>query len=281
MKRTFFTIFILFILSSCQIINNKSDDYFSTNKMIVANYNNGKITLEDAQKELDQIAEKNKDLKNIKFEDLSSDQKEQIIKQIVLKIKSYKEAKKTGLHKDQDYIDAVRNFKIDLLQQKLIMKFNEKAKDEEILKAEYSKLAQNLQGKYDYNIRYILLGSKKSADIIYRKLKKSPKLFAREAKRKSLDKEVGKNGGSLGFVLEDALPQEIITQIRKIKKNQISKPFTIQDKWIIVRYEDKRKAKIVNFEDAKESLSRGLTMRYLQDFKIRVIEEANINMAIK
>jgi foldase protein PrsA len=95
-----------------------------------------------------------------------------------------------------------------------------------------------------------------------------------------LDKEIAKKGGDLGFVLEDALPAEITKQVKELKKNQISKPFKLTDKWLIIQLTDKRPAKIAKFEDAKEALSQSLSAKALQDFISNSLKEANISIVV-
>ncbi|MDA7705075.1 peptidylprolyl isomerase [Rickettsiales bacterium] len=267
---------ILLPIISCQSFYNNSD--LKSKENIIAYYDNGYITIDQAKSELNNLAQKNEELKNIKFENLTKYQKELIIKEIIIKEASYKEAKKRGLHKRADYQKLLKEFEMNLLQEKLILDFQEQASNLNNLKNEYNKLSKNLYGRKDYDISYIIVENKELSYEIYYKLLKYPKLFAQEAKIKSLDKDISKNGGNLGFILEDALPNIILDKIRNLKESQISKPFLFSDKWMIVKFNDKRDAKIATFKDAKKSLIKGITIKNLQDFKAKSIDKANINM---
>jgi parvulin-like peptidyl-prolyl isomerase len=116
---------------------------------------------------------------------------------------------------------------------------------------------------------------------LYNILSKSPKSFSAQAKKKSLDKETAKKGGDLGFVLEDQLPPQITKEAILLNKGQMSKPISLADKWVLIKLEDKRDAKIAKFEDAKASLVQSLSTKALQDFISNNLKEAKISVVVK
>lgn len=248
---------------------------------IVARFEGGVVTLNQAQIELNKLTLQNPNLKGITFNNLTSDQKEAIIKEVVLKEFAYKEAKKRNLHKNKQYKEALRLFETEMLKNNLYTDIANKAREEKNLKENYDKLVKDLDGKQDLKISYIALKNENDANSVHNILLKYPSSFARQAKLKSIDKETAKNGGDLDFVLEDALPVEIVNQVKELEKGQISKPFSLADKWIIIKFEDSRPAKIATFEDAKENLARSLSQKALQDFISGSLEKANISMAVK
>ena len=117
--------------------------------------------------------------------------------------------------------------------------------------------------------------------MIYQSLLKSPNSFANQAKRKSLDKEVGKKGGDLGFILEDALPAEVVKQARTVAKSQIAKPVLTSSKWVIVKLEDERPAEITSFEKSKDALAQNLAKKAIEDFVSQSLEKAQISILVK
>ena len=273
------------LLASCQNFNKSSDSSNSAandpSKVIVSNYSGGKVTLKDASIELDKLIAKNEKLKGLTFDNLSSDQKEAIIKEVVLKEMAYKEAKKRKLDKDEDYKSALKLFETELLKQKVFIKLIEDAKKEENLKKNYDELAEKLKGKKDIKISYIAVKTQKEAEAIYQILLKYPNAFASQAKRKSVDKEVAKKGGDLGFVIEDALPAEVVKQARTVAKGQIAKPIQTSDKWVIVKLEDERPAQITSFEKSKDALAQNLAKKAIEDFVSQSLEKAKINILVK
>jgi peptidyl-prolyl cis-trans isomerase C len=259
----------------------KSSDQKSAEENIVANYKGGYVTLNQAQIELNKLAVQNPDLKGIAFESLNNDQKEIIIKEIVLKEIAYKEAKKERLNKEKDYKQALKLFETELLKQKLFVKITKDAKKEKNLRANYDKLVKNLKDKQDIKISYIALKTEKEANSLHKILTKYPNSFAKQAKLKSIDKETAKNGGDLDFIIEDALPKEIVDNAKQLEKGKISKPFQLADKWVIIKLEDLRPAKIAKFEDAKQSLATSLSQKALQDFISKSIANANISITLQ
>jgi len=259
----------------------KSSDQKSAGENIVANYKDGYVTLNQAQTELNKLAVQNPDLKGIAFENLNNDQKEIIIKEIVLKEIAYKKAKKERLNKEKDYKQALKLFETELLKQKLFVKITEDASREENLKKNYDELVKNLKDKQDIRISYIALKTEREANSLHKILTKYPNSFAKQAKLKSIDKETAKNGGDLDFIIEDALPKEIVNNAKQLEKGEISQPFKLADKWVIIKLEDLRPAKIAKFEDAKQALATSLSQKALQDFISESIQDANISIVVK
>ena len=90
MKKFLTALPLILALSSCQTaINSKAAKSESnandTSKVIVANYQGGKVTLRDANEEITKLATQNAKLKGVSFYQLTADQKETIIKEAVLK----------------------------------------------------------------------------------------------------------------------------------------------------------------------------------------------------
>ena len=271
---------LIFILNICcakinvNKTNNKLED------KVVATFSNGEVTLSQINKELTKIINKEEKLKNITLEKLTTEQKQLLIKEVIINNLAMIEAKKQNLDQDQDYQEALKLFESELLKQKLYLKIANEIKKEENLKKNYQNLVAKLANKKDYQISYIAIKdskeAKKEADAIYEKLNKDPKKFAEIAKKKSMDKETAKKGGDLGFVVEDALPNEIISSIKKLKKGQISKPILTSQGLIILKLVDERKAKISAFSEVKEALAQQLIKKALEDFNQKLIDNSKV-----
>lgn len=274
---------ILISLVLYKILSN-SDNNFAQNdpyKTIIASFDGGKVTLREAQLELDKLILKNENLASLTFNKLAPDQKESIIKEIVLKKTIYKEAKKRNLDKDRNYQEALNLFKTELLKQQFYADISRQASQPENVKKNYDQLAKDLEAKKDIKLSYIAVKTKNEANAILKIVAKSPDLFAKQAKLKSIDKEIAKKGGDLGFVLEDILPIQLVEIAKTLEKNQISKPISLDDKWVIIKLEDQRAAQIAKFEDVKENLAKSLSAKALQDFILQSIKDANITIAVK
>jgi len=256
-------------------------DKDNKNDPIISKYKGGNVTLSEAQAELNRLSLQNKNPQKIEFNGLNANQKEAIIKEVVLREISYKEAKKRGLDKKDDYKKSVKLFKSEILKQNLYTQIAQNAVTEEAIKNSYDKIIQNIKDKEDFRIRYISLATEKEAQSLYKRLIKRPKSFTYHATKKSLDKEAAKKGGDLGFVLEDLIQADILKQAKSMKKGNIASPIQVNNKWAIIKLEDKRVAEIGKFEEVKDIIARNLSTKALQDFISKEIKNANISISIQ
>jgi len=277
---------LILFLSSCQTIASKSasnsanatDDQSST---IVATYSAGEVTLKDANYELSRLIAKNDKLKGLTFDKLSPEQKEAVIKEVILTEMAYKEAKKRNLNKDKDYQEALQSFESELLKQKLLFTLAKEAIDEKNVKKNYDELVAKLKDKKDLRISYIALKTQNEAELVYQSVIKSPNSFASIARKRSVDKEVAKKGGDLGFIVEDVLPADVLKQAKTLQKGQISKPFFTNSKWVVIKLDDERAAEILPYEKAKDALTQNLAKKAMEDFASQSFEKAKISILVK
>ena len=269
---------LILLLASCQ---NLHDSASADSSAIVATYKGGQVSLKDANLELNLLISKNEKLKGLTFEKLNSEQKEAVIKEVILNEITYKEAKKKNLDQEKDYQEALRIFESELLKQKLLITIAKEAADENSLRKNYNELVEKLKNKKDLRISYIAVKTKKEAEALYQSVIKTPQSFASLAKKKSLDREVAKKGGDLGFVLEDVLPTDVLKQAKTLQKGQISKPFTTNGKWVVIKLDNERAAEILPFEKAKDALAKNLAKKAMEDFAAQSLEKAQINILVK
>jgi parvulin-like peptidyl-prolyl isomerase len=268
---------ILFLTS----FQNLHDSASSESSAIVAKYKGGQVSLKDANLELNLLISKNEKLKGLTFEKLNSEQKEAVIKEVILNQITYKEAKKRNLDQEKDYQEALRIFKSELLKQKLLVTIAKEATDENSLRKNYNELVEKLKNKKDLRISYVAVKTQKEAETLYQRVIKVPRSFASLAKKKSLDRETAKKGGDLGFVLEDGLPADVLIKAKALQKGQISKPFTTNGTWLVIKLDDERAAEILPFEKAKDALANNLAKKATKDFASQSLEKAQINILVK
>lgn len=272
----------LFILISCKNNFYKSSNSNIVNKddKILATYEDRNVMLSEVKREFSKIISRDEKLKKLTFDDLTSEQKKIIINEVVVNHASYQKAKELKLNNDDDYQEALRLFETELLKQKLYLHIANQIKQEENLKKNYQQLANKLANKKDYRFSYIALkdekDAKKEADEIYEKLLKNPQKFSDIAKKKSVDKDTAKKGGDLGYIVEDALPTEILSSLKKLKKGQVSKPILSANRFLIIKFVDERKAEILPFDKAKEALAQGLIKKALEDFNSQAVKDSQI-----
>ena len=148
-------------------------------------------------------------------------------------------------------------------------------------KKNYDELAATLKNKKDFRISYIAVKTENEAGAIYRLLAKLPNTFASQARKKSIDLEVAKKGGDLGFVTEDMLPADVLQQTKTLQKGRISKPFFTNGKWVIIRLDGERPAEILPFEKTKDAVAQNLVKKAIEEFVSQSMEKAKINFLVK
>lgn len=262
-------------LSSCAM--NFSSDKKDT---IIATYKGGDVTIDEAETSVRKLIAKNKELKGITFQNLTAEQREALIKKIILAEVSLKEAKKRNLHKQKDIQKAIRSFETDLLERELYFDLAKNASSDELVKKHYEDSVVKMADQEEVRLRYISLASKKEADALYNKLKRRPKTFAYFAKKKSLDKELAKKGGDLGYVLKNQLSKEVAEQAFSLKIKSVSKPIESKGRWNIIKVEDRRKVEIAKFEDIKGALAKRLAQEAIKKFAADKIKNAEISIIV-
>ncbi len=269
---------LIAILSACQNLNFTKKDSSSP---IISKYKGGVVTAKDVDGEIEKLIAKNPNLKGLTFTQLKTEEKEALIKEIVLNEFIYTESKKRKLDRDQDYKDALKILETEILKQKLFVNLAQEASKEENLKKNYDEIAEKLKNKKDVRISYITLKTENEAKSIYQILSKNPNYFASLAKKKSIDKEIAAKGGDLGFVIEDALPSEVLKQVRAIGKGKISQPILNNGKWVIAKMNDEKPSEILPFDKAKESLAKNIAKKSIEDFLKKSLDDAQIVIELK
>lgn len=274
---------IAHILSSCQVFinDNSSKNSDESNKIIVASYQNGKVSQKNVETVIAKLVAQNPKLNGLAYKNLNSLQKEAIVKEFVLNEIIYDEAKDRNLHKDQDYQDALKIFETELLKQKLFTQLIKEAGAEENVKKQYDKLVNDAKNKKDIRLGIIVLASLKEAENLGQLLQKNPAIFSDIAKKRSQDKSSRKQGGDLGFVFEDNLSPEIVKQARALGRGQVAKPMAVGKQWLIIKLIDERAAKIEDYNKIKDNLSQKLVNKAVEDFIIKSLEDAKITIEIK
>lgn len=265
---------IIFLLSILIAYNFYVKDLHEND--IIAVFDGGKVSRKDFQDEIEAISLQNPVANELKYDELSADQKKLIIEQIVIKKIIHDIALKKGYNQDKKYHAAMRSFKTEFLRKRLYTDIAHEAQKEQNLRKKYDEFLKQMKNKVDFDISYITLATKEKADHIYEKLSKNPSEFAKYAMEESLDKETAQKGGKLGFVNEDSLPLEVKRAIKNIFHGNIAKPAKFNDEWVIVKLENTRPAQALSFEDAKSILLKTVGSKAIDDFVHQKLAKANI-----
>lgn len=267
------------VLMSC---SSSKDSKLSKEKtVIVATYKGGEVTKMQINYELKKLAAKNPKIASITFESLPTNQKELLVKEIVLRKAAVKQAKKYDLDEEELYLQAYDIFESTILQKQLYSKLAMEATTDEKLKIKYDELVDKIKDKKDFKLGLIIVATKAEADKISVKLKKKPNNFSYYVKTKSIDNSSKKNKGVLDYSIESSFPKNITKIVKNLKKNEVSKPIAIGGKWAIIKFIDKRKAKIKSFKDSEQALVKILTSEAIKDFNDKALKKAKIKLTVE
>ena len=137
----------------------------------------------------------------------------------------------------------------------------------------------------EYKAHHILVEKEDDAKAIIAQIKKGAK-FEDIAKKKSIDKGSGAQGGDLGWANPSGYVPEFAEALKKLNKGQITDtPVKTQFGWHIIRVDDIRDAKPVEpsppptppkFEDVKAQVVQQLQQQKLAAFQKELHDKAKI-----
>ncbi len=264
---------IIITLLACSLINkNKmaidvSVDKQDTNEL-VAKINNEKIYASQINEKLVKINPK------LTLQNLNSEDKELLIKEVFVQRKIWKNALKNKSYKK--YSPALRNFAIEETKNNYLDTAAEKQVTDKQVKNKYLTLVESLKGKKEYLISHILTKNKSNINKARNNLNKNS--FADTAKKFSIDNNSSKNGGDLGYIVEGSTIEQFENQIKKLKKNGISKPFKTDLGWHIVQLKDSREAVPAEYEVVKERIRSSLVADTRKSLVLDLIKDAKIEI---
>ena len=202
-------------------------------------------------------------------------------------LKNKSELIQTLENKNLKYNNVKMKFLIESLWNQLI--YNKYSNN---LRVDENSLRQNLinqyegkEKKYEYNLSEILFTENINENIneTFDKLNKSISEigFENTANIFSIS-STSKNGGLIGWVNELQISEKIETNIKKLKKNEVSIPIKIKTGYLLIKLNDKREfSQEINIENEVRELVKKETNRQLNTFSVmffkRIRKNAEIN----
>ena len=196
----------------------------------------------------------------IDFDKLPETAKKQVIEQIVNRKLIAKNALKTGIDKDPQYVEAISGIKEDLALQ--VWQKNEVDKlkfTEQDKKDFYEKNKEKFVMPEILEARHILVKTEAEAKAIIIELDKAAKKedkFAELAKAKSAD-STAQNGGYLGKVPSDKLVPEFTAAAKTLAKNTYSKtPVKSEFGYHVIFLKDKTVPKTLTYAEVEPKITQ-------------------------
>ena len=207
--------------------------------------------------------------------DLPKEVVEILIKEVYLSTELVKKAKEHKIDQTQATQELINN----ILRQQYVNHLVKTEVTQEALQNKYVEISNELAGKKEYLIYHIVVKTEKEAKKIRRKMKGTP-TFEELAKKYSLDTNSAKDGGKLGFVIEENMLKEIAETITSMKKGKVSSPIQTKFGWHIVKFSEIRDAKAPDFENIKDTIREELSREIANNVNSELLKDAKINILI-
>jgi peptidyl-prolyl cis-trans isomerase C len=217
-----------------------------------------------------------KNLLQGKQQELTEDQKSQVLDDLINMQILAEQAEKDGLQNDPDTQAQLHLLHMramaDAESQKFIKSLQPSDAD---LHAEYETAVASMD-KTEYKARHILVASKAEGEQIIKKLKGGAK-FEDLAKSQSTDTGSKSNGGDLGWFTTSRMVKPFADAVAGLKKGEITpEPVQTQFGWHVIQLEDTREKAPPPFDQVKAQLTNQVIRKKLQAYVADLKKNAKI-----
>jgi peptidyl-prolyl cis-trans isomerase C len=217
-----------------------------------------------------------KNLLQGKQQELTADQKSQVLDELISLQLLAAQAEKEGLQNDPDTLAQLQLLRVRVLADAESQKYvkSQQPSDAE-LHAEYESAIAGMD-KTEYKARHILVASKELADQLIKKLKTGAK-FEDLAKANSTDNGSKNSGGELGWFNTSRMVKPFSDAVKGLKKGEVTpEPVQTQYGWHVIQLEDTRDATPPPFEQVKSQLTNTAIRKKLQAYVTDLKKDAKI-----
>jgi peptidyl-prolyl cis-trans isomerase C len=211
--------------------------------------------------------------------DLTADEKNQVLDQLVVMQLLSTQALKDGMDKDPDVASRVDVLRLQILADGEAQKYLKGiVPTDQELHAEYDTQVAATD-KTEYHAQHILVAAKDKelADQLIKKLKAGAK-FDDLAKANSIDPGSKPNGGDLGWFTLTRMVKPFGDAVKGLKKGEVTpEPVQTQYGWHIIKLEDTRDTQQQTFDQFnKQQLSNGVIQKKFQAYLDSLKKNAKI-----
>ena len=250
-------IIILAVLAFAVSYVNAEEKEVESEK-VLADVNGVKITLNDFQEEVASLPQN--------YQQAINANKRKFLDELILKKLLYQEAVKKEFDKDEKVLNAIEDFKIRVMSQRVLEEVLESVSvSEDELKKYYEEKKDDYKTKEQVSAAHILIRVKESdddkaalekAESILKDIK-GGKDFSELAKENS-DCPSGTKGGELGYFSRGQMVPEFEETAFKLKVGEVSEIVKTNFGYHIIKVLDKKEAKQKEFDEVKEEIERQL-----------------------
>jgi peptidyl-prolyl cis-trans isomerase C len=202
--------------------------------------------------------------------DLTAEQKNQVLDELITMQLVSTQAVKDGVDKDPEVAANLDVLRMRILSDGESQKFLKgKEPTDAELHAEYDGDITTMD-KTEYHARHILVGTKEKAEQLIKKLKGGAK-FEDVAKAESTDNSKT-SGGDLGWFTATRMVKPFADAVKALKKGETTpEPVQTQYGWHIIKLEETRDVTPPPFEQVKAQVTKNLIQKklvaYVEDMK--------------
>jgi peptidyl-prolyl cis-trans isomerase C len=202
--------------------------------------------------------------------DLTAEQKNQVLDELITMQLVSTQAVKDGVDKDPEVAANLDVLRMRILSDGESQKFLKgKEPTDAELHAEYDGDISAMD-KTEYHARHILVGTKEKADQLIKKLKGGAK-FEDVAKAESTDNSKT-SGGDLGWFTATRMVKPFADAVKALKKGETTpEPVQTQYGWHIIKLEETREVTPPPFDQVKAQVTKNLIQKklvaYVEDMK--------------
>jgi peptidyl-prolyl cis-trans isomerase C len=205
--------------------------------------------------------------------DVTAEEKNQVLDQMINMQLIATQAEKDGLEKDPDVATRIALVRTQILADAAAQKY---VKSNEPSDQELHSAYDAATDKTEYHASHILVPTKEKAEQLIKKIKGGAK-FADVAKAESTDNSKT-NGGDLGWFTSARMVKPFGDAVKGLKKGETTPdPVQTQYGWHIIRLEDTRDAP---FDQMKGQLTNGIMQKKFQEYIESLKKTAKIEKSL-
>jgi len=207
--------------------------------------------------------------------DLTPEQKQQALDNLVRAEVIAQQATKDGLAKDPATAPLLELARLNVLQQAVSDKYlKDKKPTEQEVRAEYETQV-GLLAHQEFHVSHILVATEGFARKLIAELEKGAR-FGDVAKRESMDPSKS-NGGDIGWLTPDRIMKPFADAMVTLKKGEFThKPVQTQYGWHIIRVEDMRDVTPPTFDQVHQRLDQVVQAKKFKAYTDGLMKNAQV-----
>ena len=211
--------------------------------------------------------------------DISTDLFHRVLDEVIDQKLLSSEAVKRHLESDPLARRRVAAARERILGDMLVENVVEQAVNDSAIKTLYDEQLKLAKQSQEYHVRQILSASEADADAT-KKLLSTGASFEALAMERSTDSATRFNGGDLGYLTADVMPDTYAAALKTAQTGQVIGPFKTDAGWVVLKVEDQRLEKPISLDEARPQIVRFLTYDQVRDLLEKLRGQSAVKVLI-